>query len=430
MCRQSFLAQKIEEKNRLREQASVHRTGLTPSLLRLFELRPTPQALPPLKFKLRKPPRTGIGHLVENFASPGDPEYEPPPPDTCPPSPRVFRSLEYAAQARLDQHTKIERDAFKTQEREKNHEIAIKEAAEAWDPNKDPNIEGDAYKTLFVGRLSYDVTERKLRREFEEFGPVKRIRIVHDKNSGKPKGYAFIEFEHKGDMKEAYRYADGRKIEGRRCVVDIERGRTVPEWKPRRLGGGKGGNTRASKPSKDPRKVLEKRLLARALGREEEKDGTRLPESRSEPETRERERRRSRSRDRENDRSKYRSYSRDEDDRDSRRRRSSRRDVRESHRHRDSRDSRRSRYHDQDDAGYYDRIESDRKRDRDTYEMPRSDRGEYIDYGDIVDVNAIPDYNKSSREDIAAPKSVIDDEPEEGELEAGEVPMAKKPRET
>jgi hypothetical protein len=35
-----------------------------------------------------------------------------------------------------------------------------------------------------VGRLSYDVTERKLRREFEEYGPIKSIRLVHDKNSG------------------------------------------------------------------------------------------------------------------------------------------------------------------------------------------------------------------------------------------------------
>ena len=44
--------------------------------------------------------------------------------------------------------------------------------------------QGDPFKTLFVGRLSYDVTERKLRRELEEFGPVKRVRLVHDKHSG------------------------------------------------------------------------------------------------------------------------------------------------------------------------------------------------------------------------------------------------------
>ena len=45
-------------------------------------------------------------------------------------------------------------------------------------------LQGDPFKTLFVARLSYDVTERKLKREFEEYGPIKRIRLVHDKNSG------------------------------------------------------------------------------------------------------------------------------------------------------------------------------------------------------------------------------------------------------
>ena len=44
--------------------------------------------------------------------------------------------------------------------------------------------QGDPFKTIFVGRLSFEVTERKLRREFEEFGPIKRIRLVHEKNSG------------------------------------------------------------------------------------------------------------------------------------------------------------------------------------------------------------------------------------------------------
>lgn len=48
--------------------------------------------------------------------------------------------------------------------------------------------------------------------------------------AGKPRGYAFIEFEHKNDMKTAYKMGDGKKIEGRRVLVDVERGRTVPNW--------------------------------------------------------------------------------------------------------------------------------------------------------------------------------------------------------
>lgn len=97
----------------------------------------------------------------------------------------------------------------------------------------------DAYKTLFVGRISYETTEKQLRHEFEQFGAVKHIRLVEDEE-GKSRGYAFIEYEHEADLKAAYKYADGKKIDGRRVVVDVERGRTVHEWRPRKFGGGIG----------------------------------------------------------------------------------------------------------------------------------------------------------------------------------------------
>ncbi len=42
----------------------------------------------------------------------------------------------------------------------------------------DPNIRGDAFKTLFVARLSFDTTEKDLEREFGRFGPIERVRIT------------------------------------------------------------------------------------------------------------------------------------------------------------------------------------------------------------------------------------------------------------
>jgi hypothetical protein len=45
-------------------------------------------------------------------------------------------------------------------------------------------LQGDPFKTLFVGRISYDITEKKLRREFEEFGPIKSVRLVEEQKSG------------------------------------------------------------------------------------------------------------------------------------------------------------------------------------------------------------------------------------------------------
>lgn len=85
-------------------------------------------------------------------------------------------------------------------------------------------VHRNAYCTLFVGRLSYETTEKKLRREFEQFGAIRNIRLVQDQE-GKSKGYAFIEFLNEQDLQTAYRKSEGRKIDGRRIVVDVERGR-------------------------------------------------------------------------------------------------------------------------------------------------------------------------------------------------------------
>lgn len=63
-------------------------------------------------------------------------------------------------------------------------------------------------------------------------------------------------------MKEAYKQSDGRKIEGRRVLVDVERGRTVEDWRPMRLGGGLGGETRAPK---EPRKKMMAEAAAKGV---------------------------------------------------------------------------------------------------------------------------------------------------------------------
>jgi U1 small nuclear ribonucleoprotein len=45
-----------------------------------------------------------------------------------------------------------------------------------------------------------------------------------------------------GFSPDAYKQADGRKVDNKRVLVDVERGRTVPNWRPRRLGGGLGSS--------------------------------------------------------------------------------------------------------------------------------------------------------------------------------------------
>lgn len=115
-------------------------------------------------------------------------------------------------------------------------------------PSEDPKVQGDAFKTLFVARLSYGVTSDDLEREFGRYGPIERIRIVEDITQPpdaplkkRKRGYAFIVFEREKDMKAAYKDTDGIKIKDRRVLVDVERGRTVSGWRPRRFGGGLGG---------------------------------------------------------------------------------------------------------------------------------------------------------------------------------------------
>lgn len=129
-------------------------------------------------------------------------------------------------------------------ERQKQHEEALQPLIEEY--RKEQRDCGgeyrgmNCYNVLFIGRLAFEVNERKLLREMESYGPVKDIKLVKDPQEGRSK-YAFVEYENEEDMKRAYRAVDGMRIEGREVVVDVERGHTVPTWLPRRLGGGLGG---------------------------------------------------------------------------------------------------------------------------------------------------------------------------------------------
>lgn len=54
---------------------------------------------------------------------------------------------------------------------------------------------------FYIRRVqNYDTSESKLRREFEVYGPIKKIVLIQNADSGKPRGYAFIEYEHERDM--------------------------------------------------------------------------------------------------------------------------------------------------------------------------------------------------------------------------------------
>ncbi|KAF2087873.1 hypothetical protein K490DRAFT_40882 [Saccharata proteae CBS 121410] len=99
------------------------------------------------------------------------------------------------------------KDRLKAEKRERIHKLLTEDVKE-YKPKEDPNARGDGFKTLFVGRLSYDTEVKDLEREFGRFGPIERIRIVTDVTADenappkkKNRGYAFIVYEREKDMK-------------------------------------------------------------------------------------------------------------------------------------------------------------------------------------------------------------------------------------
>ncbi|EHN01919.1 Snp1p [Saccharomyces cerevisiae x Saccharomyces kudriavzevii VIN7] len=116
---------------------------------------------------------------------------------------------------------------------------------QSWNPNADPHIrDTDPYRTIFIGRLPYDLNEIELQKHFVRFGEIEKIRIVKDKITQQSRGYAFIVFKDPISSKMAFKEIGvhrGIQIKDKLCIVDIERGRTVKYFKPRRLGGGLGG---------------------------------------------------------------------------------------------------------------------------------------------------------------------------------------------
>merc|ERR1711976_331680 len=149
----------------------------------------------------------------------------------------------------IREETRVERKLRIKNTRLENHKRQMQEELMEYDPNKNKKSTIDPYKTLFVARMSYDTSEKKIRREFEQYGPIAEIKLVLDKITGKSKGYCFIEFESERDMRQAYKYGEGLKIDGRKVLVDVERGRSVQGWRPRRFGGGL-GDTRKEKEKK------------------------------------------------------------------------------------------------------------------------------------------------------------------------------------
>ena len=79
---------------------------------------------------------------------------------------------------------------------------------------------------IYVGNLSYEVTEEDLRQEFEAFGGVDSVSVITDKYSGRPKGFAFVEMPSVSEGQAAITGLNGKTLKERTLTVDTARPRS------------------------------------------------------------------------------------------------------------------------------------------------------------------------------------------------------------
>jgi cold-inducible RNA-binding protein len=74
-------------------------------------------------------------------------------------------------------------------------------------------------RRVFVGNLSYNTGNQQLRMAFEVYGNVTDARIIIDRDTGKSRGFGFVEFETDAQAAEAIQMADGLLVDGRTVSV-------------------------------------------------------------------------------------------------------------------------------------------------------------------------------------------------------------------
>jgi cold-inducible RNA-binding protein len=90
-------------------------------------------------------------------------------------------------------------------------------------------------KNIFVGNLDFQATESAVRSLFEAYGKVERVSMVSDRETGRPRGFAFVEMTDAGEAERAIAALNGHELDGR--ALNINEARPKGEG-----GGGRGGS--------------------------------------------------------------------------------------------------------------------------------------------------------------------------------------------
>jgi len=97
---------------------------------------------------------------------------------------------------------------------------------------------------LYVGNLSFNTTELELREVFSQCGTVAETKMVMDRETGRPRGFAFVEMGSEQDAKQAIDQLNGRELGGRTLTVNEAQERSAGGGSRGGGGGGGGGRGR------------------------------------------------------------------------------------------------------------------------------------------------------------------------------------------
>lgn len=101
---------------------------------------------------------------------------------------------------------------------------------------------GNRLKNIFVGNLDFNTSEDELRQLFEAYGQVDRVAIMTDRDTGRSRGFGFVEMTNAEDGEKAIAALNGSQVGGR--TLNVNEARPKPE-RSSGGGGGRGGRERS-----------------------------------------------------------------------------------------------------------------------------------------------------------------------------------------
>jgi RNA recognition motif-containing protein len=104
---------------------------------------------------------------------------------------------------------------------------------------------GDNLKKIFVGNLDFEATEESIRTLFEPYGSVDSVALMKDRDTGRSRGFAFVEMSDSGEADQAITALNGAVLGGRALNINEARPK-VDRGGPRGGGGGGFGSRRGS----------------------------------------------------------------------------------------------------------------------------------------------------------------------------------------